>query len=173
MSSVNGGSSISAQDNTQALMVPPDPLAPDEDGSILIGNQDAASATDNGAATTLAGGKGGATSGDGGPVEIIGGEATDGAGGSVNISSGSGVGGTNAGGDVNITAGSSEGGDPGKITIATDAGVLIQADDTGLGFFGEAPIAQPTVTGSAGANAALISLLAQLELLGLIVDGSS
>lgn len=55
------------------------------------------------------------------------------------------------------------------------------ADQTGqfahgggkLGFFGTAPIAQPTVSGSRASGAAFASLLSQLAALGLIVDGSS
>jgi len=44
----------------------------------------------------------------------------------------------------------------------------------GLGVFGAAPpIAQPTVTGSRGGNAALASLLTALAATGLIVDGTS
>jgi len=41
------------------------------------------------------------------------------------------------------------------------------------GFFGSAPIAKPTVTGSRGGNAALASLLTQLASLGLITDSST
>ena len=41
------------------------------------------------------------------------------------------------------------------------------------GFFGTAPAAKPTVTGSKGANAALTSLLTALSGLGLVVDSSS
>ncbi len=43
----------------------------------------------------------------------------------------------------------------------------------GVGFYGTAPIAQPTVVGAKGGNAALTSLLTKLALLGLIVDGST
>ena len=42
-----------------------------------------------------------------------------------------------------------------------------------IGFFNTAPIAQPTVTGSVGGNAALDSLLTQLANLGLIVKSTS
>ena len=44
---------------------------------------------------------------------------------------------------------------------------------TSLGFFGAAPVARPTVTGSRSGNAALASLLTQLANLGLITDSSS
>jgi hypothetical protein len=40
-------------------------------------------------------------------------------------------------------------------------------------FYGAAPAAQPTITGSKGANAALTSLITQLAALGLIVDGTT
>ena len=49
----------------------------------------------------------------------------------------------------------------------------LEWDATGLGFFGTAPIAQPTVTGNRGGNAALQSLLAQLAALGLIIDSTT
>lgn len=42
-----------------------------------------------------------------------------------------------------------------------------------VGFFGGAAAVKPTVTGSAGANAALISLLTALSGLGLLTDSSS
>lgn len=41
-----------------------------------------------------------------------------------------------------------------------------------MGWFGAAPITQPSVTGSRGGNAALASLLVQLASLGLIVDNT-
>jgi hypothetical protein len=46
----------------------------------------------------------------------------------------------------------------------------VSADATGLGFYGTAPIAKPTITGSRGGNAALASLLTQLAALGLVTD---
>jgi hypothetical protein len=46
----------------------------------------------------------------------------------------------------------------------------IKANSTGVGFFGSAPVARPTVVGSRGANAALQSLCSQLANLGLITD---
>lgn len=42
-----------------------------------------------------------------------------------------------------------------------------------LGFYGAAPAAKPTVTGSRGANAALADLLTELATLGLLTDSSS
>lgn len=50
---------------------------------------------------------------------------------------------------------------------------LIEWNATGLGFFGTAPIAKPTVTGSRSGNAALASLCAQLAALGLITDSTT
>lgn len=47
------------------------------------------------------------------------------------------------------------------------------ADGTGLGFYGHATAAKPTVTGSRGSNAALASLLTGLAGLGLLTDSSS
>jgi hypothetical protein len=41
------------------------------------------------------------------------------------------------------------------------------------GFYGAAPIARPTVTGSRGGNAALGSLIAALAQLGLVVDNTT
>jgi hypothetical protein len=46
-------------------------------------------------------------------------------------------------------------------------------DGTNAGFFGSTPIAQPSITGSRGGNAALASLLTELERLGLIVDNTT
>jgi len=46
----------------------------------------------------------------------------------------------------------------------------VEVDGTGLGFFGSAPIAKPTVNGAKGGNAALTSLCTQLSNLGLIND---
>lgn len=42
-----------------------------------------------------------------------------------------------------------------------------------VGFYGTAPAAKPTVTGSRGGNAALASLLTQLASLGLVVDSTA
>jgi hypothetical protein len=46
-------------------------------------------------------------------------------------------------------------------------------DATGLGFFGVAPIARPTITGSRAGNAAVASIAAQLAALGLVIDGTT
>lgn len=61
-----------------------------------------------------------------------------------------------------------------NIILTTTTGTKIGTATTQkLGFWNSAPIAQPTVTGSRGGNAALASLLTQLATMGLIVDGSS
>lgn len=43
----------------------------------------------------------------------------------------------------------------------------------GLGFYGQTPVAKPTITGSKGGNAALASLLTALADLGLITDSTT
>lgn len=57
--------------------------------------------------------------------------------------------------------------------IGGSATQYIRFADGTMGFFGSAGTAQPTITGSRGANAALASLLTALAALGLIVDSSS
>lgn len=59
-------------------------------------------------------------------------------------------------------------------TAAREA-LRIEASGTAamVGFYGTAAVAQQTVTGSRGGNAALADLLTKLATLGLIVDGSS
>ncbi len=57
----------------------------------------------------------------------------------------------------------------GDLTIEGD----IDHNGTEIGFYGTAPAAKPTVTGSRGANAALASLLTGLAGLGLLTDSSS
>ena len=61
---------------------------------------------------------------------------------------------------------------------ASIAGTIIIGGDidhngSNIGFYGTAPIAKPTVTGSRSGNAALASLLTELANLGLIVDDST
>lgn len=60
-------------------------------------------------------------------------------------------------------------------SIYTNAGdvSLMAAGTDKIGFHGAAPIAQQTVSGSRGANAALASLITALANVGIIVDGSS
>lgn len=56
---------------------------------------------------------------------------------------------------------------------APDTTRKVEWSSVGLGFYGTAPIAKPTATGSRGGNAALASLLTQLAALGLITDGTT
>jgi hypothetical protein len=46
-------------------------------------------------------------------------------------------------------------------------------DGSNVGFYGTAPVAKPTVTGSKGGNAALASLITALASIGLIVDNTT
>ena len=57
----------------------------------------------------------------------------------------------------------------GEIEIDGD----LNHDGSNVGFYGSAPVAKPTVTGSRGGNAALASLLTALANLGLITDNST
>lgn len=62
----------------------------------------------------------------------------------------------------------------GALTLRNGANAArVQIDDTGLGFFAAAPVAQQTITGSRGGNAALADLLTKLALTGLIIDGTT
>jgi hypothetical protein len=60
-----------------------------------------------------------------------------------------------------------------NIDIGTGTGTKIGGIGSVMAFYGNTPIARPTVTGSRGGNAALASLLTQLAALGLITDSSS
>lgn len=77
---------------------------------------------------------------------------------------------------------------PTRYTVALDAGgeftISLPATDdpditpsviglSGIGFYGSAPGAKPTVTGSRDGNAALASLLSALSGLGLITDSTT
>jgi hypothetical protein len=60
--------------------------------------------------------------------------------------------------------------------IGRTGNLLIQGSDNGgakLGFFGTAPQAKPTVTGSRGSNAALTNLLTVLANFGLLTDSTT
>jgi hypothetical protein len=61
----------------------------------------------------------------------------------------------------------------GKQNFFVNATNPLSLGSAAIGFYGTAPIAKPTVTGSAGGNAALASLLTQLAALGLITDSST
>jgi hypothetical protein len=60
----------------------------------------------------------------------------------------------------------------GPFQFTTGTGAIALKGAT-LGFYGMAPSAKPTVTGSKGGNAALASLIAALANLGLITDSST
>lgn len=80
---------------------------------------------------------------------------------------------TSTGGIFNIRPGSGTTAG-GELRLQTGGATnRIRINDTGMGFFAVAPIAQPTVTGSKASGAALQSLLTELANLGLIVDGTS
>jgi hypothetical protein len=85
---------------------------------------------------------------------------------------------------VNVRMHTSGSGNPSVIISVKTDGVFggpttsnvhtrIQADTTGLGFFGATPVAKPTVSGSRDGNAALASLITALEQLGLITDDTT
>lgn len=57
--------------------------------------------------------------------------------------------------------------------IKNGSATVIHVNATGLGFYGFAPVAQQTVTGSRASGAALTSFLSCMASLGLIVDGTS
>jgi len=59
------------------------------------------------------------------------------------------------------------------VTDETELDGSLNHDGSYIGFFGTAPAAQQTVTGSRGANAALASLLTALANYGIIVDSST
>ena len=60
-----------------------------------------------------------------------------------------------------------------RVSNALEIDGDLDHDGSNAGFYGTAPIAKPTVTGSRGGNAALASLLTQLANLGLITDSTS
>lgn len=60
-----------------------------------------------------------------------------------------------------------------QLRLPNNTGSQFEWNSTGIGFYGTAPIAKPTVTGSRGGNAALASALTQLAALGILTDGST
>jgi hypothetical protein len=60
-----------------------------------------------------------------------------------------------------------------NIDIGTGTGTKIGGIGSVMAFYGNTPIARPTVTGSRGGNAALASLLTQLAALGLVTDSTT
>ena len=61
--------------------------------------------------------------------------------------------------------------DPGALGLELDGDVKMTG--TKIGFYNTTPGTKPTITGSAGSNVALLSLLNALDNLGLITDSSS
>lgn len=83
------------------------------------------------------------------------------------------VGGTTTlGGAVTTVSSVTVGGAIIASTSATIGGAL-DHDGSTVGFYGAAPVARATVTGSRGGNAALASLLTALAGCGLIVDSTT
>jgi hypothetical protein len=114
-----------------------------------------------GGATTFAAGDATNTAGGvGGACTVRGGDST-------------GASGTRTGGNCTMRPGSGASGN-GVLDLQNGAGISrVKVNDTGIGFYAAAPVAQATVTGSRGGNAALADLLTKLANLGLIVDGTS
>lgn len=61
----------------------------------------------------------------------------------------------------------------GGMRIEDSGSARIETNGTGLGFFSAPPISRPTVTGSRGGNAALLSLITAIENLGLILNSTT
>lgn len=92
----------------------------------------AVGATDNGLTSTVRGGPGGATSGNGGNVALIGGTPVEGDGGSVTLTGAGGVGTNQDGGNVILAAGAATGsGAPGNITFNARGSGAIPFNEAG------------------------------------------
>ena len=63
--------------------------------------------------------------------------------------------------------------DAGYVQLKSAGTVRFSVDTTGIGFFGTAPGAKPTVTGAKGGNVAVANLLTALAGLGLLVDSTT
>jgi hypothetical protein len=61
----------------------------------------------------------------------------------------------------------------GRTRIAHGGMTLIEVDGNGIGFFGVTPTQRPTISGPCGGIPALMDLIAWLEGLGLIIDGTT
>lgn len=61
----------------------------------------------------------------------------------------------------------------GGFRVEDSGSARIETNGTGLGFFSAPPISRPTVTGSRGGNAALLSFLTAVENLGLILNSTT
>jgi hypothetical protein len=81
---------------------------------------------------------------------------------------------TAAGSDTNITLIHYPKGTSGEVFLADNSRVAkVRVSSAGLGFYGTAPTAKPTVSGSRGGNAALASLITALAGIGLVTDSST
>lgn len=98
-------------------------------------------------------------------------------GGKVNFTGQDCTGTTTTGGAVDLRTGSgTTAGGLGRLMSGGGAVATAQRfgwNDTGIAFFTSTPVAQQTIAGSRGGNAALADLLTKLALTGLIVDGTS
>lgn len=82
-------------------------------------------------------------------------------------------GGANAGSDLTILCRDDAGNAIATVLTVTRSTGGIGIGNVPIGFFGTAPQAKKTVTGSRGGNAALASLLTQLAAYGLLTDSST
>jgi hypothetical protein len=116
--------------------------------------------------TGLGGGAGGQTS-------VSGGAGLTGIGGNLILAGG--IAGTGAGGDARVNGGAGSGGPDGDVDIGltNTTNVNVAAAGNALGFHGAAAVAQQTITGAKGGNAALTDLLTKLATLGLVVDSTT
>jgi hypothetical protein len=84
-----------------------------------------------------------------------------------------GASGTRTGGACDIRPGSGASAGGLLRLLRGDGTARLSVNDTGVGFFTTAPVAQQNITGSRGGNAALADLLTKLASTGLITDGTS
>ena len=137
-------------------------------GSVEIKGGDATGASNIPGSVTMQGG-GSLGSAQGGGFFLFGGASTTGTGGFAQlIGGGSGSG---AGGDVYIIAGTGGTNGTGHLQDGNSFDMITWKDNA-MGFFQATPIAQPTVTGLKGGNAALGSLCTALANLGLIINST-
>jgi hypothetical protein len=60
-----------------------------------------------------------------------------------------------------------------EVILSAENTVNVRVGKNKIGFLGSAPVTKPTITGSRGGNAALASLLTQLDSLGLVTDSTT
>jgi hypothetical protein len=148
-------------------------------GPVGAGGQLVAAGGDGGDDTSVAGtgGAGGAANINGGiGGAAIDGGGTGGVGGNAFVQGGVGgaSGGTQGvGGTAYIRGGTGSADGDVLIGDVNTARVIIAAAGNQLGFFGAGGVAQPTVVGAKGGNAALGSLLTALAALGLVIDSTT